>query len=61
MANTMTPMEKAKERIHVWTSGPLDLSGLGLTELPELPDGVTMLYCQNNQLTSLPTLPTTLV
>jgi len=51
-------MEQAKERVRNWTSGPLDLSTLGLTELPELPAGLTTLYCSENQITRLPeTLP----
>jgi len=51
-------MEKVKERVRNWTWGPLDLSRLGLTELPELPAGLTTLYCDGNKLVSLPdTLP----
>jgi hypothetical protein len=51
-------MEQANERVRHWTSGLLDLSGLGITELPELPAGVTILYCSYNCLTRLPdTLP----
>jgi hypothetical protein len=51
-------MEEAIERVRKWTSGTLNLSNLGLTELPELPAGLTLLYCSNNQLTTLPdTLP----
>jgi hypothetical protein len=44
-------MEIAKERVRNWTSGPLDLSWLGLTELPELPVNLTELllnYLVNN-------------
>jgi Leucine-rich repeat (LRR) protein len=55
-------MEEAKERIRNWRSGMLDLSYLGLTELPEIPAGVTELDCKINQLTSLPdTLPSGLI
>jgi Leucine-rich repeat (LRR) protein len=62
MVNTMTPMKKAKERVRAWTSGPLDLSWLGLTELPELPTDLEILYCSNNQLRILPdTLPAGLI
>ena len=51
-------MEQAKELIRNWTWGPLHLSWLGLTELPELPEGLRSLYCQGNLLTRLPdTLP----
>ena len=54
----MTPMEQARERVRAWQSGLLDLSDLGLTELPELPAGLTEFYCCRNQLTRLPeTLP----
>lgn len=38
----------------------LDLSNLGLTELPELPDTLEVLRCSFNRLTSLPDLPNTL-
>jgi hypothetical protein len=56
--DTMTPMEEARKRVRAWTSGPLFLSELGLTELPELPAGVTDLWCSYNCLTMLPeTLP----
>jgi len=34
-------MEIAKERVCEWTSGPLHLSGLNLTDLPNLPLGLT--------------------
>ena len=50
-------MEHAIERVRTWTSGPLDLTFLGLKELPELPAGLTHLYCHNNQLTTLPDIP----
>ena len=35
----------------------LDYSRCNLTELPELPDTLEVLYCQNNNLTELPKLP----
>jgi hypothetical protein len=38
----------------------LDYSNKGLKELPEIPEGVTHLYCWGNQLTELPALPATL-
>jgi len=50
----MTPMEDARKRVRNWTSGLLDLSWLGLTELPELPVRLQDLYCQGNLLTRLP-------
>ena len=50
-------MEIAQQRINEWTSGPLDLSRLGLTELPDLPSGLQTLNCSQNQLTQLDNLP----
>jgi len=51
-------MDIAKEIIRNWTSDALDLSNLGLTELPTLPEGLRILYCSNNRLDKLPdTLP----
>ena len=50
-------MKIACERVAAWTSGILDLSRLGLTELPVLPATLTRLYCNNNKLTRLPDLP----
>jgi E3 ubiquitin-protein ligase SspH2 len=35
----------------------LNLNSLGLTKLPELPEGLETLYCDNNNLTQLPELP----
>ena len=56
-------MEEAKELIRNWRSGGiLYLMNLGLTELPELPEGVRTVYCYGNKLLSLPgTLPSTLL
>jgi Leucine-rich repeat (LRR) protein len=59
-------MEIALERIANMHNGTLDLSHLGLTELPQLPSTLVRLYCRGNQLTSLPQLgsegtPSTLV
>ena len=53
-------MDIAIHRVKQWTSGTLDLSFLELTELPELPNTLTQLYCHNNNLTKLPELPKTL-
>ena len=50
-------MIEARRRIAAWKSGPLDLSNLGLTKLPELPATLTRLNCTHNKLTSLPDLP----
>ena len=53
-------MDIAQQRIRECIetkSNKLDLSGLGLTLLPELPAGLDELYCSFNQLTSLPELP----
>ena len=53
-------MEIALERILNSLDGEVDLRRLGLTELPPLPEGITVLNCSWNQLTSLPELPSTL-
>jgi Leucine-rich repeat (LRR) protein len=53
-------MEIALQRIRNCVDGTLVLSELGLTELPPLPEGITVLRCDSNQLTSLPKLPSTL-
>ena len=58
-------MEEAQRRVTRWivngdVNAILDLSALGLTELPELPQTLTDLYCSDNQLTVLPELPQTL-
>jgi hypothetical protein len=49
-------MEIAIERVRMWRGPtiPLDLSRLGLTELPELPEGLVELICYHNRLTKLP-------
>jgi len=60
MGNKLSNMEIARKRVRHWNSGPLDLSGLRLTELPELPVDLTSLMCNNNQLISLPKLPASL-
>ncbi len=38
-------------------NGVLNVSNMGLTELPELPENLQDLNCINNQLTELPELP----
>jgi len=54
-------MEIANEIIRNWKSDALDLSNLGLTELPTLPEGLRILYCSNNRLDKLPdTLPSSI-
>jgi Leucine-rich repeat (LRR) protein len=58
-------MEIALERIANMHDGELDLSNLGLTELPQLvsegtPSTLVSLGCSGNQLTELPQLPPTL-
>lgn len=53
-------MKIALERIRNCVNGILILSNLGLTELPPLPEGITVLRCDQNELTSLPKLPSTL-
>ena len=54
------PMEIALQRIQQCRNRRLDLSKLGLTELPPLPDDLIMLRCDSNELTSLPALPPSL-
>ena len=54
------PMEIALQRIQQCRDRRLDLSKLGLTELPPLPDDLIMLRCDSNELTSLPALPPSL-
>ena len=54
------PMTIALQRIQQCLDRRLDLSKLGLTELPPLPDDLIMLRCDLNELTSLPTLPSSL-
>jgi len=57
-----TAMEIALERVYDWRFGtPLDLSELGLTELPSIPDGVEELNVSYNELQFLPNdLPDTI-
>ena len=38
----------------------MDVSGKDLTSLPELPNSLEILYCNNNKLNSLPELPNSL-
>jgi hypothetical protein len=58
-------MEEAQRRINAWIQSgdptdTLDLSDLGLTELPVLPSGLQVLWCNINNLTSLDNLPSRL-
>jgi hypothetical protein len=55
-------MQEAEKRIANWIksnnpSTTLDLSGLHLAELPQIPANCQRLYCYWNELTSLPPLP----
>jgi hypothetical protein len=50
-------MDIARERIANMRDNTLNLSNLGLTELPPLPPTMKYLYCSFNKLTSLPPLP----
>ena len=50
-------MDIAIQRILNRKEGLLNLSNLGLTELPPLPVDLTELWCSGNKLTSLPNLP----
>lgn len=57
-----TPMQWAEYKIkewieNKWTKYELNLDGLGLTELPKIPDYCIALNCMNNNLTKLPLLP----
>ena len=54
-------MEIALQRMEECVDGILDLSHLGLTELPPLPKGLIRLYCDRNYLTFLPPLPDGLI
>jgi Leucine-rich repeat (LRR) protein len=60
-------MEHAQRAIQNWIRDnnetiPLNLSNLGLTSLPEIPDGVRKLYIHRNKLTELPAnLPNSLL
>ena len=58
-------MEEAKRRIAEWNGENyyLDLSHLHLTELPSIPLTLKLkvLYCHDNQLTGLPSLPPSLI
>ena len=54
-------MQEAQRRIDAWRyNNFLDLSGLGLEELPTLPASLEVLGCWNNQLQTLSTLPASL-
>jgi hypothetical protein len=55
----------AQRRIDAWKlknkpHKPLHLTGLGLKELPALPENVRILYCNSNKLEYLPVLPASL-
>src|SRR5438552_2720154 len=55
-------MEEAKKRINEWIKNNdpeqvLDLYGLNLKILPDLPHNLKRLSCSSNQLTQLPDLP----
>jgi hypothetical protein len=60
MGTRSVPMTIALQRIQQCVDKRLDLSKLGLTELPPLPDDLIVLRCDLNELTSLPTLPSSL-
>ena len=46
-------MQEALRRVAIIKNGRLNLSNLGLTELPTLPNRLQELYCSENQLTEL--------
>jgi hypothetical protein len=52
--------EEALRRIQTMTNGRLDLSNLGLSVLPPIPEGTRVFICMNNHLKTLPDLPSTL-
>jgi len=58
-------MEQANQKIKLWKNGnvedELDLSGLELTSLPDLPANLKILNCGFNKLIKLPKLPDTLL
>jgi len=60
MEGRSIPMTIALQRIQQCLDRRLDLSKLGLTELPPLPDDLIVLRCDLNELTSLPELPSSL-
>ena len=51
---------KLLSRISAIDDGILGVSWLNITSLPELPETLTELYCENTQLSVLPKLPETL-
>ena len=60
MERRSVPMTIALQRIQQCLDKRLDLSKLGLTELPPLPDDLIVLRCDLNELTALPELPSSL-
>ena len=51
---------KLLSRISAIDDGILGVSWLNITSLPELPETLTELYCENTQISVLPKLPDTL-
>ena len=50
-----------KHNIHQFIDGKeMDCSYEGITSIEYIPEGITHLYCYNNQLTQLPKLPNSL-
>lgn len=60
IGKSSAPMTIALQRIQQCVDKRLDLSKLGLTELPPLPDDLIVLRCDLNELTALPELPSSL-
>jgi len=57
----LTQEEKLQQKIDISKkTGILNITGMGLTTLPTLPDTLIHLDCSFNDLTTLPTLPKTL-
>jgi Leucine-rich repeat (LRR) protein len=52
--------EELLRRISTIQENNLGLVGLNITSLPELPNGIHILCCNNTQITELPPLPSTL-
>ena len=55
-----TAVERVQRVVGKWLTSKLDLSELGLTSLPPLPDKLKHLIAHGNRLTALPVLPSSL-
>ena len=50
----MSDMEEAEKRCREWITDVLDLSGLDIDRVPDLPEGVTELHCSDTNIRELP-------